>query len=121
MRLLLLLVWSLAEYIHIRIQQRNGRKTITTLQGVPTEYDPKKLLKAFKSQFPSLSPPSSSRSCAHAGGELEEFACNGSLVEDEEMGQVIQLQGDQRTKIMGMLIEEGISTSSLPSPKPHSS
>jgi translation initiation factor 1 (eIF-1/SUI1) len=28
------------------------------------------------------------------------------------MGQVIQLQGDQRTKIMGMLIEEGISESS---------
>jgi hypothetical protein len=38
-----------ADHIHIRIQQRNGRKTITTLQGVPTEYDPKKLLKAFKS------------------------------------------------------------------------
>lgn len=22
-------------YIHIRIQQRNGRKTLTTLQGIP--------------------------------------------------------------------------------------
>ena len=42
-----------------------------------TEYDPKKLLKAFK----------------------KEFACNGTLVEDEELGQVIQLQGDQRQKI----------------------
>lgn len=40
-----------ADYIHIRIQQRNGRKTITTLSGVPTEYDPKKLLKAFKSTY----------------------------------------------------------------------
>ena len=57
---------------------------------MPTEYDPKKLLKAFK----------------------KEFACNGSLVQDEEMGQVIQLQGDQRTKILAMLTEEGISTSS---------
>ncbi|KAM0752497.1 eukaryotic translation initiation factor 1 [Meredithblackwellia eburnea MCA 4105] len=76
-----------ASHIHIRIQQRNGRKTITTLQGVPNEYDPKKLLKAFK----------------------KEFACNGSLVEDEDMGQVIQLQGDQRTKIQQMLLEEGIS------------
>lgn len=83
-------------YIHIRIQQRNGRKTITTLQGVPTEYDPKKLLKAFK----------------------KEFACNGSLVQDEEMGQVIQLQGDQRTKILAMLTEEGISTSLPPSFSP---
>ncbi|KAK4699807.1 surfeit locus 1 family protein, partial [Phenoliferia sp. Uapishka_3] len=76
-----------ANIIHIRIQQRNGRKTITTLQGLPTVYDPKKLLKAFK----------------------KEFACNGSLVDDEDMGQVIQLQGDQRTKIQGMLLEEGIN------------
>lgn len=78
---------GVTNYIHIRIQQRNGRKTITTLQGVPTEYDPKKLLKAFK----------------------KEFACNGSLVDDEELGRVIQLQGDQRTKILAMLTEEGIS------------
>jgi len=28
-------VGSQADYIHIRIQQRNGRKTLTTLQGVP--------------------------------------------------------------------------------------
>ncbi|KAL0580257.1 Eukaryotic translation initiation factor eIF-1 [Marasmius crinis-equi] len=41
-------VGSQADYIHIRIQQRNGRKTLTTLQGLPKQYDPKKLLKAFK-------------------------------------------------------------------------
>jgi translation initiation factor 1 len=45
------------------------------------EYDSKKLLKAFK----------------------KEFACNGTLVDDEEMGQVIQLQGDQRQKVAGFL------------------
>lgn len=72
------------EYVHIRIQQRNGRKTLTTVQGVPDEYDPKKLLKHFK----------------------KEFACNGTVVEDEELGQVIQLQGDQRAKISQMLIED---------------
>jgi len=38
----------------------------------------------------------------------EEFACNGSLVDDEEMGTVIQLQGDQRTKILEILLQEGI-------------
>jgi len=73
-------------YIHIRIQQRNGRKTLTTLQGLPKEYDAKKLLKAFK----------------------KEFACNGTLVDDEEAGQVIQLQGDQRLKISNFLVEEGV-------------
>lgn len=78
-------------YIHIRVQQRNGRKTLTTLQGLPKEYDQKKLLKAFK----------------------KEFACNGTLVDDEEAGQVIQLQGDQRQKISAFLIEEGIKKEEL--------
>ncbi|KAI0005956.1 translation initiation factor SUI1 [Russula compacta] len=78
-------------YIHIRIQQRNGRKTLTTLQGLPKEYDAKKLLKAFK----------------------KEFACNGTLVDDEEMGQVFQLQGDQRAKIHTFLTENGIPRASI--------
>ncbi|KAH7103892.1 eukaryotic translation initiation factor 1 [Auriculariales sp. MPI-PUGE-AT-0066] len=84
-------VGSQQNYIHIRIQQRNGRKTLTTLQGVPKEYDLKKLLKAFK----------------------KEFACNGTLVEDEELGQVIQLQGDQRLKISNFLVEENIPKSTI--------
>jgi len=84
-------VGSSQNYIHIRIQQRNGRKTLTTLQGLPKEYDPKKLLKAFK----------------------KEFACNGTLVDDEEMGQVIQLQGDQRLKISTFLTEEGLPKSMI--------
>lgn len=49
-----------------------------------TEYDPKKLIKAFK----------------------KEFACNGTVVSDDEAGQVIQLQGDQRQKIAAFLAEE---------------
>lgn len=36
------------DYIHIRIQQRNGRKTLTTVQGIADGYDKKKLVKAFK-------------------------------------------------------------------------
>ena len=35
-------------YIHIRIQQRSGRKTLTTVQGISTEYDLKKIVKACK-------------------------------------------------------------------------
>ena len=38
------------------IQQRNGRKTLTTLQGLPKQFDPKKILKAFK-KVPSPPPP----------------------------------------------------------------
>ncbi|RDB24137.1 Protein translation factor SUI1 [Hypsizygus marmoreus] len=84
-------VGSQADYIHIRIQQRNGRKTLTTLQGLPKQYDSKKILKAFK----------------------KEFACNGTLVDDEKMGQVIQLQGDQRAKISNFLTENGIEKSTI--------
>ncbi|KAG0049363.1 Eukaryotic translation initiation factor eIF-1 [Gryganskiella cystojenkinii] len=72
-------------YIHIRIQQRNGRKTLTTIQGLPSNFDQKRMLKIFK----------------------KDFACNGTLVEDEELGSVIQLQGDQRTKVLTLLTTEG--------------
>lgn len=71
-----------ANYIHIRIQQRNGRKTLTTVQGVPNEYDLKKILKVLK----------------------KDFACNGNIVKDDDMGEIIQLQGDQRVKVSEFLI-----------------
>ncbi|CRK37206.1 hypothetical protein BN1708_016578, partial [Verticillium longisporum] len=38
-------------YIHIRIQQRNGRKTLTTIQGLPRRFDQKKILKVIKKKF----------------------------------------------------------------------
>ena len=56
--------------VHIRIQQRNGRKTLTTVQGLSSEYDFKKIVKVAK----------------------KEFACNGTVVEHSEYGEVIQLQ-----------------------------
>ena len=74
--------------LDIRIQQRNGRKTLTTVQGLPKELDPKKVLKVFK----------------------KEFACNGTIVDDEDLGEVIQLQGDHRVKVGQILVEEGICT-----------
>ncbi|KAF2105131.1 eukaryotic translation initiation factor SUI1 [Rhizodiscina lignyota] len=71
-------------YIHIRIQQRNGRKTLTTVQGIPTKFDQKKILKVIK----------------------KKFACNGTIVNDEKMGEVIQLQGDQRKDVEKFLIDK---------------
>lgn len=71
----------------MRIQQRNGRKTLTTLQGLPKQYDSKKILKSFK----------------------KEFACNGTIVDDTELGQILQLTGDQRVKIAEFLVENGIA------------
>ncbi|KAG3258059.1 EIF1 [Ictidomys tridecemlineatus] len=68
------------DYIHIRIQQRNGRKTLTTVQGI-------KLVKAFK----------------------KKFACNGTVIEHPEYGEVIQLQGDQRKNLCQFLVEIGLA------------
>ncbi|XP_075436294.1 eukaryotic translation initiation factor 1-like [Ascaphus truei] len=73
--------------IHIRIQQRNGRKTLTTVQGIADDYDKKKLVKAFK----------------------KKFACNGTVVEHPEYGEVIQLQGDQRKNACQFLVEVGLA------------
>eukprot|EP00053_Salpingoeca_punica_P003185 m.41630 g.41630 ORF g.41630 m.41630 type:complete len:113 (-) comp12027_c0_seq1:350-688(-) len=74
-------------FIHLRVQQRNGRKTLTTIQGISPEYDLKKLVKACK----------------------KEFACNGCVVEHSEYGEVMQLQGDQRRNVAAFLAETGIA------------
>ncbi|KAI8466690.1 MAG: translation initiation factor SUI1 [Monoraphidium minutum] len=77
---------SAAEYVHIRIQQRNGRKSLTTVQGLNPSFDKKKVLKELK----------------------KVYCCNGNIVEDDELGQVIQLQGDQRKNVHLFLTQEGI-------------
>lgn len=50
----------------MRIQQRNGRKSLTTVQGLKKEYSYNKILKDLK----------------------KEFCCNGTVVQDPELGQV---------------------------------
>ncbi|GMJ11498.1 hypothetical protein like AT1G54290 [Hibiscus trionum] len=74
------------EYVHIRIQQRNGRKSLTTVQGLKKEFSYNKILKDLK----------------------KEFCCNGTVVQDPELGQVIQLQGDQRKNVSTFLVLAGI-------------
>lgn len=54
------------EYVHIRVQQRNGRKSLTTVQGLKKEFSYNKILKDLK----------------------KEFCCNGTVVQDPELGQV---------------------------------
>ncbi|GAB2235304.1 hypothetical protein Droror1_Dr00025727 [Drosera rotundifolia] len=39
------------EYVHIRIQQRNGRKSLTTVQGLKKEFSYNKILKELKKEF----------------------------------------------------------------------
>ncbi len=59
---------------------------MTTVQGLESQFDKKKLVRAFK----------------------KEFACNGTVVEHPEYGEVIQLQGDQRNNVCQFLTKIGI-------------
>uniref|UniRef100_A0A8C3WEP8 SUI1 domain-containing protein n=1 Tax=Catagonus wagneri TaxID=51154 RepID=A0A8C3WEP8_9CETA len=76
------------DYIHIRIQQRKGRKTPSAVQDITDDYDKKKLVKACR----------------------KKFACNGTVTEHPEYGEVIQLQGEQRKNICQFLVETGSAT-----------
>nr|XP_002130503.1 eukaryotic translation initiation factor 1-like isoform X1 [Ciona intestinalis]XP_009859724.1 eukaryotic translation initiation factor 1-like isoform X2 [Ciona intestinalis] len=78
---------SQGNVIHIRIQQRNGRKTLTTVQGISDDYDKKRIVRVCK----------------------KEFACNGTVVDHSEYGEVLQLQGDQRNNIAGFLVNVGLA------------
>lgn len=77
--------------VHIRLQQRNGRKSLTTIQGLDEKLDLAKITKAFKKQF----------------------CCNGCVVENEELGKVIQLQGDQREKVKAFLADEELASKKM--------
>lgn len=72
--------------IHVRVQQRNGRKCITTVQGLADDLDIKRIAKALK----------------------KTFQCNGTVNTDEEMGEILQLSGDQRSNIRDFFIDQEI-------------
>ncbi|KAF8819307.1 putative translation initiation factor SUI1 [Cardiosporidium cionae] len=74
------------DLIHIRNQQRNGRKSVTTVQGLDKGLDLKKIVRALK----------------------KEFSCNGTVIDHEEFGSIIQLQGDKRQDVKEFLAREKI-------------
>lgn len=74
------------EYVHIRVQQRNGKKCLTTVQGLKKEFSYDKILKDLK----------------------KDFCCNGNVVQDKELGKIIQLQGDQRKNVSQFLVQAGL-------------
>jgi translation initiation factor 1 len=72
--------------IHIRVQQRNGRKCITTVQGLAEDLDVKKIAKALK----------------------KTFQCNGCVNQDVELGEILQLSGDQRTNVRDFFVDQEV-------------
>ncbi len=73
-------------FVDIRNQQRSGRKSITLVQGIPSEFSLKKMLRYFK----------------------HTLNCNGTIIADEEHGEILQIQGDRRREVAEFLIHEGI-------------
>jgi translation initiation factor 1 len=72
--------------IHVRVQQRNGRKCITTIQGLADDLDSKMITRALK----------------------KTFQCNGTVNNDLELGEIVQLSGDQRTNVRDFFIDQEI-------------
>mmetsp|Transcript_2602 Transcript_2602/g.3748 ORF Transcript_2602/g.3748 Transcript_2602/m.3748 type:complete len:125 (+) Transcript_2602:53-427(+) len=74
--------------IHIRVQKRNGRKSVTTISGLSKKFNFQKILKTFR----------------------KELYTSGSIVNDEESDRkIIQLFGDVRTQVKQFFIDEGIA------------
>lgn len=72
--------------VHVRVQQRNGRKCITTIQGLADDLDVLKITRALK----------------------KTFQCNGSVTQDPELGEIIQLSGDQRTNVRAFFVDQEV-------------
>lgn len=73
--------------VHLRLQQRNGRKSLTTVQGISAAYNYAKILRDLK----------------------RELCCSGIVVEDEDLGSVIQLQGDHRKAVAAFIVKAGMA------------
>jgi len=72
--------------IHLRIQKRNARKSVTTVAGL-NHYDhikPKKLMSLLR----------------------KKLCCNGHQTKDSEGLPIIQVQGDHRDQITQILTKE---------------
>lgn len=68
--------------VHVRKQQRNGRKSVTTIQGLPYAVDLVAVLKALR----------------------RELCANGCVVHSATHGDVLQLQGDHRAAVRAFLV-----------------
>jgi translation initiation factor 1 len=70
--------------VYIKIQPRSGRKNLTIIYGLAVDLDLKKILKFLK----------------------KTLNCNGVLLDDEEFGKILQLQGNHKDFIKEFLKTE---------------
>ena len=73
--------------VTISVNKRNGKKCITSVIGLAKDLDLKKILSHIK----------------------KIHSCNGSIVNDEKYGEVMNFSGDQKKNIYDFLIKEEIN------------
>ena len=73
--------------VTISVQKRNGRQCITSITGMAQDLDLKKIISYLK----------------------KKYNCNGSIIKDEQFGEVITLTGDQKENVYNFLIGEEIN------------
>ncbi|CAH6419474.1 Translation initiation factor SUI1 [uncultured virus] len=74
--------------IHIRLHQRNSRKTITSVEGLDEKFDLKRISSTLR----------------------KKFNCRGSSTTDPDTElTILEFSGDQRNKIRSFLITESIA------------
>src|SRR5207244_5046435 len=71
--------------VDIRVQQRNGKKCLTLVEGLSHELDLKRILSTMK----------------------KKFSTNGTLLKKDKdsSSQILQLQGDKRQDVCNFLVE----------------
>jgi translation initiation factor SUI1 len=74
------------EKVTISVEKRNGKKCITNVIGMAEDLDLRKILSYLK----------------------RELNCNGSILKDEQYGEVMTFSGDQLEHVYNFLIREEI-------------
>eukprot|EP00929_Paragymnodinium_shiwhaense_P068671 TRINITY_DN34580_c0_g1_i1.p2 TRINITY_DN34580_c0_g1~~TRINITY_DN34580_c0_g1_i1.p2 ORF type:complete len:117 (+),score=46.45 TRINITY_DN34580_c0_g1_i1:87-437(+) len=80
--------------VHIRMQQRNGRKSWTTIAGIPDQVRLPKSGKTLPVDFEKI-----------MKALKKSFKTNGVVIRDAEHGTILQVQGDIRKDVAQFLIE----------------
>ncbi|ORC88722.1 translation factor SUI1 [Trypanosoma theileri] len=77
-----------AHKVHIRVQQRKGKKFVTSVQGLNQALNFRRINREFQRRW----------------------GCNGTVIETPEAGIVIQLQGNWSEEIRQFLLAENMAT-----------
>ncbi|CCW62556.1 unnamed protein product [Phytomonas sp. EM1] len=77
-----------AQQVHIRVQQRAGKKSVTTIQGLNPGLNFNRINREFQRRW----------------------GCNGTLIKTANAGTVIQLQGNWSENIKQFLLDEHMAT-----------